>query len=267
MTELTYQFLEDPKEGQGMIQATWDDAPHMTEEKRKQFLAQIPIHEQKMRMEGIPMVGTGLIYPIADEDLRVEPFEIPAHYARIIGVDFGWEHPFAAVCIAHDRDQDKIYVYNCFKESNMVIPVAADRVKQMGGEKYPVVWPHDGMVHDKQSGRPLADLFRDRGVNMWPDMFSNPPGPGQKEGQGGQGVEVGVQAIFTAMEEGRFKVFANLDDWFREKRMYHRKDGKVVKKMDDLMSATRYAYQMLRHATHAIPIQKHKPRQGLRNWA
>src|SRR5690606_3653671 len=111
---------------------------------RAQFLEQIPKHERDMRMKGIPMVGTGLIFPIADEDLMVDPFEIPPHYARIIGVDFGWDHPFAAVCIAHDRDQDKFYVYDCFKEANMVIPVAADRVKTMGGTWIPVVWPHDG---------------------------------------------------------------------------------------------------------------------------
>lgn len=31
--------------------------------------------------------------------------------------------------------------------------------------------------------------------------------------------------------------------------MYHRKDGRVIRKHDDLMSATRYACQSLRYAT------------------
>ncbi len=31
--------------------------------------------------------------------------------------------------------------------------------------------------------------------------------------------------------------------------MYHRKDGKIVKLMDDLMSATRYAVMMERYAS------------------
>jgi hypothetical protein len=39
----------------------------------------------------------------------------------------------------------------------------------------------------------------------------------------------------------------HLNDWFEEFRPYHRKDGKVVKEMDDLMSATRYAVMMLRY--------------------
>jgi hypothetical protein len=42
------------------------------------------------------------------------------------------------------------------------------------------------------------------------------------------------------METGRFRVFDDLNDWFEEFRLYHRKDGKVVKERDDLMSATRY---------------------------
>jgi len=48
------------------------------------------------------------------------------------------------------------------------------------------------------------------------------------------------------MTTGRLKVFAHLADWFEEFRLYHRKDGKVVKEGDDLMSATRYGVMMLR---------------------
>lgn len=271
MTEIVYSFHEDIRKGQAVMNATWDDAPHMTKERREQFLEQVPVHERKLRSAGEPLSGSGIIFPVADEDLMVEPFTIPSHYARIIGADFGYDHPFAAVAIAHDRDQDKYYVYDCFKESRLLIPVAADRLKSMGGTWIPVVWPHDGLVHDKQAGRPLADLFRDKGVAMHPDKFSNPPGPGQKEGQGGDGVEVGLQAIHAAMEEGRFKVFANLDEWFREKRMYHRKiiDGKVqiVKKKEDLMSATRYAFMMIRHAIPNLAPQKPQAnKRGLRTW-
>ncbi|TIU05596.1 MAG: terminase, partial [Mesorhizobium sp.] len=36
--------------------------------------------------------------------------------------------------------------------------------------------------------------------------------------------------------------------WFEEFRLYHRKDGQVVKLRDDLMAATRYGVMMLREA-------------------
>ena len=65
---------------------------------------------------------------------------------------------------------------------------------------------------------------------------------------GGNGVEAGIMEMLTAMNEGRFKVFAGLEDWFGEFRLYHRKDGQIVKLKDDLMSATRYALMMKREA-------------------
>ena len=64
--------------------------------------------------------------------------------------------------------------------------------------------------------------------------------------------------MLTRMQTGRFKVFADLLDWFEEFRLYHRKDGKVVKVGDDLMSATRYGVMMLRYAELITP----PPRQG-----
>ncbi len=42
---------------------------------------------------------------------------------------------------------------------------------------------------------------------------------------------------------GRLKVMASLSNWFREFRKYHRDDkgwGKIVKRDDHLMDATRY---------------------------
>ena len=55
--------------------------------------------------------------------------------------------------------------------------------------------------------------------------------------------------MLTRMQTGRFKVFKHLNDWWEEFRLYHRKDGKVVKEDDDLMAATRYALMMLRFAS------------------
>jgi Terminase RNaseH-like domain len=62
------------------------------------------------------------------------------------------------------------------------------------------------------------------------------------------------------MESGRFKVFKEHHDWWEEFRLYHRKDGKVVKEGDDLMCATRYALMILRHASTARSYQNFRRR-------
>jgi hypothetical protein len=68
------------------------------------------------------------------------------------------------------------------------------------------------------------------------------------EKKGSNSIEEGVMAMLQSMENKKFKVFSTLHDWFEEFRMYHRKEGKVVALRDDLMSATRYAFQSQRYA-------------------
>ena len=82
---------------------------------------------------------------------------------------------------------------------------------------------------------------------MLPFHFENPPALGEKKG--GNSVEAGIMEMLSRMEQGKFKVFNTLYDWFDEYRLYHRKDGKIVKIKDDLMAATRYAAMSLRHST------------------
>jgi hypothetical protein len=125
------------------------------------------------------------------------------------------------------------------------------------------------MVQDRQSGKPLADIYREPpyNVNMTRECFSNPANLGKKEGQGGQGVEVGLLALEEAMKDGHFKVFNHLSEWFEEKRTYHRKDGQVVKERDDLMAATRYAFQSKRFAEKEIVGVRRRPAaRRLTNW-
>ena len=66
--------------------------------------------------------------------------------------------------------------------------------------------------------------------------------------KGRTSVEAGISEMLSRMETGRFKVFSNLNDWFEEFRLYHRKDGKIVKERDDLISAVRYGLMDLRYA-------------------
>jgi hypothetical protein len=44
-----------------------------------------------------------------------------------------------------------------------------------------------------------------------------------------------------------------MTEWFEEYRMYHRKDGMIVKERDDLMSASRIAV-MMKRIGRAVPL-------------
>ena len=247
MTETVAQFMNNLKPGQSIQQAGWDDAPHMTKDAREQILAALPPHERKMREQGIPQLGSGLVFPIAEEDVVCDPIDIPTHWPRICGLDFGWNHPTAAVWIAWDRDSDIAYVYDSYAMRQEAVPIHASAIKSRGNW-IPVIWPMDGRQADKGSGKSLTEQYRQEGCNMLREHFTNPPSQGQKDGTGGNSVEAGIQEMYTRMQTKRLKIFKNQDKLLQELRMYHRKDGKIVPINDDVISAMRYCVMSLRKA-------------------
>jgi phage terminase large subunit-like protein len=96
ITDVVHRVLNGLVKGQALITATWDDAPHMTPERQELLLGQIPEHEREMRSRGIPIMGSGLVFSVLDEDLLIDPIPLPRHWPRIIGLDFGWDHPITA---------------------------------------------------------------------------------------------------------------------------------------------------------------------------
>ena len=216
------------------------DAEHYTDAQREEIIASYPAHERKARARGIPTLGSGRVFPIDEDDIKVPAFDIPKHWVQIGGLDFGWDHPTAAAKLAWNRDEDQIYVTNSYamREATPVIHAAA---LKGWGDNLPWAWPHDGLQHDKGSGEALASQYRAQGLEMLPEKATFE--------DGGNGVEAGIAEMLDRMLTNRFKVFDHLEDWFAEFRLYHRKDGLIVKLNDDRLSATRYAMMMKRHAS------------------
>jgi len=247
MTGTVKRFLIDKSPGSSVTSMTIDDAEHYTPQQRELIIASYPAHEREARTKGIPTLGSGRIFAVTEESIKVEPFEIPKHWPQLGGLDFGWDHPSAAARIAWNRDEDVIYITSGHRQKEQTPLLFAATVKPWG-EWLPWSWPHDGLQHDKGSGQVLADQYKAQGLHMLPDKATHAPQDGEPEGSGGNSVEAGLMEMLDRMQTGRLKVFSNLNDWFEEFRMYHRKDGKVVKLDDDLISATRYAIMMKRFA-------------------
>lgn len=238
-----------------IVSMTIDDALHYTPEQRASIIASYPAHEREARSKGIPTLGSGRIFQIEEDAILVQPFKIPGHWPRINGLDFGWDHPAAGVQGAWDRDTDCWYITKAHRAREQTPILFAPTIKAWG-DWVPCAWPHDGLQHDKGSGKALALQYADAGLKMLKDPATHAPAPGQPEGSGGNGVEAGLTDMLDRMQTGRFKVFAGLDDWMQEFRMYHRKDGKVVKERDDLMSASRYGLMMRRKAITQPVVRK-----------
>lgn len=248
VTELVEHFQ---KGGPGifLIGATWHDVDHLSQSDKDRMALSYRAHERDARTMGIPMMGEGAVFPVSDDAIRVQAFEIPGHWARIKGCDFGIDHPAAGAEIAWDRDADVVYLIDCYRKANELAPYHAAWLNKSNQRVVPVAWPHDGMNREKAGGKTLAEAYRAHGVNMLPKSARYPKTRGETEAKGGpQPVEPIVDEILERMSTGRFKVFAHLTEFFEEKRSYHRKDGKIVARRDDILKATFYAVMMKRYA-------------------
>jgi len=226
-----------------LIHASIEDATHIPAAQRAEIIASYPAHERDARARGIPMLGSGRIFPVPEDALRCEPFPIPKWWKQIGGLDFGWDHPTAGVHLVWDPDADVVYLIRTYRRSEETPLVHAASLKPWS-PWMPWAWPHDGLQHSKDSGEKLADMYRQHGLRLLSDHA--------RFEDGTWGVEAGLALMLERMQTERLKIFDGLcEDWFEEFRVYHRKDGRVVKEADDLMSATRYALMELRHARSA----------------
>jgi len=163
------RFLHEKSEDRHKVVMTIDDVAHYTDEERSKIIASYPPHEAEARVKGIPVLGSGRIFPVAESALAIEQRDFPPHWPRIGGMDFGWDHPFAAVELVWDRDTDTVYVSKThrLKEATPVLHAGALRA---WGKELPWAWPRDGNRETLEgAGVALAKQYKDQGLNLLHD--------------------------------------------------------------------------------------------------
>jgi phage terminase large subunit-like protein len=246
VVRLFYPHPEGPD--RHLTQMDIEDAEHYTPAERAQRIASYPPHEREARAKGIPMLGSGRIFPVADSVIEEDALDmIPSHWPQLIAIDFGFEHPFAAVHGAWDRDADVVHIVKTYRESGATPPIHVAALKPWGSWLR-CAWPHDGTQTQKGEGVTLAEIYRKAGLKMLPEHATFH--------SGGYHVEPGIAEMLTRMQTKRLRVARHLQDWFAEFHTYHRKNGKIVKERDDLLDATRALIMSLRYArTNTLPKQ------------
>ena len=244
MSEVVMRFLNEPSADRDVVTMTIEDAQHIPESERARIIAGYPSHEREARAKGIPMLGSGKIFQVSEEAISEPAITIvPPEWFKLWGIDFGIGHPFGAVLMLWDKDADCIHIHSAVRmvdEGQGSLPINHAKAMKAVAAEVPVAWPQDGTSREKTSGITVAASYKKEGLRMldvhatWPD--------------GGVSTEAGIMEIQDRMTSGRFKIAAHLTQWFEEFRMYHRKDGQIVKERDDLMSATRIGVMMKRFA-------------------
>ena len=251
MSEMVTQFLEaeseESRDSKYVVQAGWKDVPHLDAEEKRKLVANTPPYQIKARTEGEPAAGRRSHLPhrrIGDHGAGSgHSGRLAARLRHGCGLE---PHGGGVGCPGSRQRCRFICTANTIrgKESR---PHTRKRFVGRGAWIPGVIDPAC-LGSSQIDGRTLMQLYRRLGLQLSPAENA---------------VEAGITEVWNLLVSGRLKVMESLSNWLREFRKYHRDDkgsGKIVKRDDHLMDATRYlvisgrtphAYQAATAATAA----------------
>lgn len=209
-----------------------DDVPHLNppiisvEEREELFKDMLP-HERIARQTGKPSLGAGAIYPVAEDQLLIDPFRVPEHWEFGWALDPGWNYTAALVGV-RDPDTDMHYLVAEFYGQQ-------DKpIEHSHGIKAMLPWakcvgcidPSGDNVGNQKDGTKMKQEYEDLGLEL---MKAN------------NAVHAGLRRVLVLMQGGQLKIFNTLVYTLKELRLYRRDEkGKIVKQNDHLMDDMRY---------------------------
>lgn len=88
----------------------------------------MPVEIRAARMRGDFVDLEGLVFPQFDERVHmVDDFKIPAHWPVVVGMDYGYRHPFAAVFLAVD-ETGRIVVWHVYRQQERLMKQHAGQI-------------------------------------------------------------------------------------------------------------------------------------------
>jgi hypothetical protein len=211
-----------------VVNLTWEDAPHLTPEAKKQLLESYAPHERDARSKGLPQLGAGAIYPVVEDDIVCASFPISDKWPRACGMDVGWKKT-AAIWGAYDKKSDTWYMYSEYYRGYAEPSVHADAIKSRG-KWIPVIVDCHADRHSEAGADALLTIYDSFGL----DVHKANNGPGT--------LEPSILEVYQRLSTGRLKIMSHLLNTLGEFRVYRRDtNGKIAKdQADHLMDAMRY---------------------------
>jgi hypothetical protein len=236
-----------------VVQLPWSAAPHLDEAAKAELLKSIPLHQRGSRTEGRPQMGEGIVFPIDEDDIRVDPIKggIPRHWPRAFGMDVG--RRTAALWGALDPDTLILYLYDEYYRDGSEPSQHAGVIKSKGDWIRGVMDP-SGNQSTAVDGQKFLQMYRNLGLNV--TAAKNDVDPALAE-------------LLDLMMEGRIKAYSTLNKFWQEIRVYCRENGKIVKKDDEIMDCLRYLHRSGRArmgVKPGPPVRPHAAPSGDRAW-
>ena len=177
----------------------------------------------------------GAVYPTFRNAI-CEPFPIPAHFPRLVAMDFGGKDPTALIFLAIDLQNGVVYAYDEYyvtslnvKEHAKAIKPKLDAIPQ-GLMIRPLKADPAGLQKQIATQRSLFDHYAEFGIFCTP-AYNN--------------INAGLSKVATYLETGKLKIFSTCTNTIKEGSAYSYDLDKTVDKpvggFDHLMDCLRYA--------------------------
>jgi phage terminase large subunit-like protein len=246
---------DDFDEGGGSGDAAGGPYGHIPLGERERIISSYAAHEREARSKGEPMLGEGRVYA-APEDGAIggivedeDHLAWPKYWTWGWGIDPGAGHPFGATLCCYDNDAKIFHVVAEIRMSDATITQHCTSMRQIEknllnseGMEIPVAWPPDTGTRDRTSMVPLTKLY-----GQYFRMMSEPASLPGITGQSKFSLEGSVAEIDQWERNGKWKVHRRCRAYLEERRLYHRKNGEIVKLHDDVLCAARYAFMNRRY--------------------
>jgi phage terminase large subunit-like protein len=238
MTWVHDKFVESKLEGFDFVSISGLDNPYVSSVKLRKATGHMSKASQDSRLFGLFTVQTGLVYPEFKRGVHViKPRELPAHFKRYRGIDFGVRNPFSCIWIAHDEDTDTLHVYREYYKTEKTTQENGHMVYALSKNDPPVEFTSC----DPESKDGRLTLARFCGI-------PNKPAPKHL------GVVEGISHVKKRLQldaEGKPALFihSNCKQLIKEIRSYRwqpdQKKDRPVKKNDHGLDALRYVIMTL----------------------
>lgn len=263
MSPLWTKFSSDDTGKLYFQSATWADAPHMTPEVIAELLAGYPAYQRDLRSKGIPVLGSGAVYPFSEEEINeaitIEDIKAkPYGYKLLWSCDFGYSSndtadPSTLLLCAYDVEADKVYTVKEWNSKNdgkhnrlAHLPEhMASIIKASAFPYAPLLVPHDGKRQIEGTNSTRLSEFKRLGINVLPNVFEIPfqltQGAIDKP-KHSRSLHWTIQYLCKLFDEGKLKLDVNhLPETMKEFRLYQWKDnGEPVDKNNHHLDALRY---------------------------
>lgn len=234
--------MPEVSESKYLVQAGWDDIPHMNEVTKRQLLQSTPPYLRDARSKGIPSLGSGAIYPVELSEILCDPIKLAPFWPRTYALDVGWNRT-ACLWGALDLSIDCWYFYTEHYRGKAEPSIHATAIKARG-QWIPGLIDPAARGRSQADGKQLMVTYANLGLSL--EASKN-------------ALEAGIYDCWERLSTGRIKVFRTLMNFQAEYRLYRRDEkGNIVEEFDHLMDCMRYIILSGRERAKPVPVIRNR---------